>query len=254
MFLALSTETLHGYGLHRIFKIAKEAGFDGIGLAMMDDEFDTLDTDYIKEISDMTGISVLSIQTPAKTTKTKIEMAVDMAKKLGTRIIVIQPPKIFDRSISKWLKNEIPKIRQKENISIALENASSKTMLGFIPEHAMGSVSDLKKFKHVSLDTSRASDKKTDLLELYATLQPYLVHIHLSNVYHGKGYAPPETGTLPLENLFERLKKDEFKGVIALKVKPKNMHVGNTEKMLHALKESLEFCRKYLGTGNDAPQ
>lgn len=247
MHITLSTETLKGYGLHRIFKFAKEIGFDGISLAMENGEFDTLDNDYIKAVSDEIGLPVLSIQTPAKTSKTKIQDAVEMAKKLGTRIIVIQPPKIFDRSIVKWLKTEIPKIRQKENISIALENAAGKTMLGFIPEHSMASISDLKKFKHVSLDTSRAGDKKPSLLDLYETLQPYMVHIHLSNIYHDKGYAPPETGTLPLESLFERLKKNEYKGVITLKVKPKNYHVGNTEKMKHSLKESLDYCRKYLG-------
>src|SRR3990167_2907831 len=198
MQLALSTESLKGYGLHRIFRFAKEAGFDGVGLAMVNGDFDSLDINYVKEISAQESTPVLSIQTPAKTSKTKIEEAVEMAKMLGTRIIVIQTPKIFDRNIAKWLKTEIPKIRQKENISIALENASTKTMMGFIPEHAMASVSDLKKFKHVSLDTSRAGEKKDDLLDLYETLKPYMVHVHLSNIYKGKGYAAPENGTLPL--------------------------------------------------------
>jgi len=247
MQLALSTESLKGYGLHRIFRFAKEAGFDGVGLAMVNGDFDSLDTDYIKEISEKEGMPVLSIQTPAKTSKAKIEEAIIMAKTLGTRIIVIQPPKIFDRTISKWLKNEIPKIRQKENISIALENASTKTMLGFIPEHAMASISDLKRFKHVSLDTSRAGEKKADLLELYETLKPYMVHVHLSNIYKGKGYAPPETGSLPLEKFLETLKADDFKGIIALKVKPSNFHAGHKEKVEQSLKESLDYCKKYLG-------
>jgi sugar phosphate isomerase/epimerase len=245
MQLALSTESLKGYGIQRIFRFAKEAGFDGIGLAMINGEYDTLDTDYIKEVADKEGVPVLSIQTPAKTSKAKITEAVKMAKVLGTRIIVIQPPKIFDQKMAKWLKTEIPKIRQKENISIALENAATKTMLGFIPEHAMSSTSDLKKFKHVSLDTSRAAEKKTDLLKLYETLKPYMVHVHLSNTDKGKGYAAPEVGSLPLEGFLTKLKSEDFKGVISVKVKPKNYHAGDEKKMLQDLKNSVEFCKKF---------
>ena len=178
--------------------------------------------------------------------KTKIEAAIRMAKKLGTRIIVIQPPKLLDVKLAKWLRSEIPKIRQKENISIALENASSKTMLGFIPEYAMASVGELKKFKHACLDTSRAAEKKEDVICIYSALKKYLVHIHLSNIYRNKPYAPPETGSLPLESLLSKLKADKFKGAISIRVKPKNYHVGNEDKMMESLKSSLKFCRKYL--------
>ncbi len=247
MQLVLSTESLKGYGINRIFRFAKEAGFDGIDLAMENGDYDTLDADYIKELSNATNMPVVSIQTPKTTSKTKIEEAVRMAKKLGTRVVVIQPPKLLDVKLAKWLKTQIPKIRQKENISIALENASSKTMLGFIPEHSMANISDLKKFKHVCLDVSRIAEKKEDIIRVYSSLKKYLVHIHLSNVYRGKAYAPPETGVLPIESFLTKLKRDKFKGAICIRVKPKNFHVGNDDKMLEGLKSSLKFCKKYLG-------
>ena len=246
MFLTLSTETLKGYGLNRIFQFAKEAGFDGIDLAMDTSEYDTLNADYIKQLIEATGLPIVSIQTPKKTSKTKIQQAVKMAQVLGTKIIVIQPPKLFDVKMTKWLTTEIPKIRQKESISIAMENASSKTMLGFIPEHGMNTVADLKKFKHVALDTSRVAEKQQDLIKIYTSLKKYLVLVHLSNFYKGKPYAPPETGTLPLESFLSKLKQDDFKGSISVKVKPKHYHTGNDEKMLKDIKETLEFCKKYL--------
>ncbi|MDP2624683.1 MAG: sugar phosphate isomerase/epimerase [Candidatus Peregrinibacteria bacterium] len=248
MLIALSTESLKGYGLDRIFRFAKETGFDGIDLAMDPSDFDSMDADYIQQISLTYGIPVISIQTPQNTSKTKIEEAVRMAKNLEVRIVIIQPPKIFDVKLAKWLRTTIPKIRQKEKISIALENASSKTMLGFIPEHAMNSINELKKFKHACLDTSRVAEKKEDLIRVYSSLQKYLVHIHLSNVYRGKGYAPPETGILPLESFLAKLKQDEFSGAISLRVKPKNFHVGNMDKMMESLESSLKYCRKYLGS------
>ncbi|MBT5016371.1 sugar phosphate isomerase/epimerase [Candidatus Peregrinibacteria bacterium] len=246
MLITLSTESLKGYGLNRVFRFAKEAGFDGIDLAMENGHYDSLDVDYIKELSNALSLPIVAIQTPKATSKTKVEEAIRMAKKLGTRIIVIQPPKLLDVKLAKWLRSEIPKIRQKENISIALENASSKTMFGFIPEYAMASVGELKKFKHACLDTSRAAEKKEDVIRIYSALKKYLVHIHLSNIYRNKPYAPPETGSLPLESLLSKLKADKFKGAISIRVKPKNYHVGNEDKMMESLKSSLKFCRKYL--------
>ena len=69
MFLTLSTETLKGYGLNRIFQFAKEAGFDGIDLAMDTSEYDTLNADYIKQLIEATGLPIVSIQTPKKTSQ-----------------------------------------------------------------------------------------------------------------------------------------------------------------------------------------
>lgn len=247
MIIALSTESLKGYGLNRIFQFAKEAGFDGIDLAIDSDDFDTMDGAYIKKISEETGIQVLSVQAHKTTTERHIEEAVRIAQTLGAKIVVIQPPKIFDVKMAKWLKTSIPKIRQKENISIALENAPSKTMLGFIPEHGMNSLSELKKFKHACLDTSRVAERKEDLIRVYSSLKNYLVHIHLSNVYRGKPYSPPEIGVLPLESFLAKLKQDNFRGALSLRVKPSNFHVGNFDKMMESLQSSLKYCRKYLG-------
>ena len=246
MQIVLSTESLKGYGLNRVFRFAKEAGFDGIDLAMENGNYDTLDDNYIKELSDALTLPVVAVQTPKATSKTKIQEAIRMAKKLGSRIVVIQPPKLLDRKLVTWLKKEIPKMRQKENISIALENAPSKTMFGFLPEHAMNSMTDLKAFKHVCLDTSRTAEKKEDLIKIYSSLKKYLVHEHLSNVYKNKPYAPPETGSLPIESFLSKLKGDKFKGAISIRVKPKHFHPGNEDKMMDDLKSSLKFCRKYL--------
>jgi sugar phosphate isomerase/epimerase len=246
MMLALSTESLKGYGLDRIFRYAKEAGFDGIDLAMDASDYDTMDAKYIKELIRENEIPVVSVQAPKKTSRNSIEDAIRLAKEIETKIIILQPPKLFDMKTAKWLKGTIPKIRQKENISIALENGPSTTLLGFIPEHAMNSLSDLKSFKHVALDTSRVHEKKEDLIKVYSILKKYLVAVHVSNVYHGKTYSPPESGVLPIESFLSKLKQDSFKGIVSIRVKPKYFYVGDDEKMVKSVKDSLEYCQKYL--------
>jgi len=244
--LALSTDSLKGYGLNRIFSIVKAAKYDGIDLAIDPKNYDTQNAQYIKSLIDQTGVPVLAIQTPVLSSPRKIMEAVNMAKILGTRIIVIQPPKIFDFKYVQWMKNEIPKLRQKESISIALENASSQTFLGLIPENAMGSMLDLKKFKHACLDTSRVAQRREDLIRTYKSLQKFLVHVHVSNVRSGKYYAPMEKGILPVESFLTKLKQDGFPGSVSLKLNPKFLNVGEDEKVMKALQEQKLFYDTYF--------
>jgi len=244
--LALSTDSLKGYGLNRIFNMVKTAGYDGVDLAVDPKNYDTQNTDYVKSLIDQTGVPVVAIQTPLISSPKKINDTVRMAKTLGTRIIVIQPPKIFDFKYAQWLKNEIPKIRQRENISIALENASSQTFLGIIPENAMGSVLDLKKFKHACIDTSRVAQKHDDLIRIYKALQKFLVHIHLSNVKAGKYYYLPDKGILPIESFLTKLKQDGFPGAVSIKVNGKYLESGDDEKVLKHMAEMKLFYDTYF--------
>lgn len=244
--LALSTDSLRGYGLNRIFQIIKDAGFDGVDLAMDRKNFDTLNAEYVKQLSEQVGIPVLSIATPNNANDKMIKKAVDMAKLVGCRVVVVQPPKFFDYKFISWMKNEIPKMRQKENISIAMENAPSKSFFGIIPEHAMGNIIDLKKFKHACLDSARLGKRKEDVMRVYKTLQKYLVQIHLSNVRAGTPYALPEKGILPLESLLTKLKQDSFPGIISLKVNGKYLHAGDDAKLMKSLGDQKLFYDTYF--------
>jgi sugar phosphate isomerase/epimerase len=244
--LALSTDSLKGYGLNRIFQITKAAGYDGVDLVLDPKNFDTQNAEYVKSLIDQTGLPVLGIQTPPNCSPRKVQEAVKMAKLLGTRVIVIQPPKIFDFKYIQWLKNEIPKIRQTENISIALENAPSQTFLGIIPEHAMGNILDLKKFKHVCIDTTRVAQKRDDLIRVYKALKKYLVHVHLSNVKGGNYYYLPPKGILPIESFLTKLKQDSFPGTISLKVNSKYLDAGDDQKVMKALQEQKLFFDTYF--------
>lgn len=244
--LAICSDSLKGYGLNRIFEIVKAAGFDGIDLNIDPRNFDTQDAKYIKSLVDKYEFPVLAISTPITSSAKKIQEAVNMAKALGTKVLVIQPPKIFDFQYANWLKNEIPKIRQKEEVSIALENAPSETFLGIIPEHSMNNVIDLKKFKHVCIDTTRVASKKEDLIRIYKTLKPYLVHVHLSNIKSGTPYSPPESGILPIESFLTKLKQDGFPGTISMKINPKFMQLNKESELMEELAKLKKFYTTYF--------
>jgi hypothetical protein len=65
MFL-LSTRSLLGYGLDKIFAIAKESGCDGIDLSIDFSLFDTLDTQYLDILSRRHDMPILSISAPTR--------------------------------------------------------------------------------------------------------------------------------------------------------------------------------------------
>lgn len=245
----LSTDSLKGYGLNRIFSFAKRSGFDGIDLVVDPGYFDTFNTVYLKKLTEKFGLPIVSIQAPEKTSKHAILKTVQIAKDLDVGIVVIQPPKIFQFTLAAWIRMEIPRIRKRESISIALQNASGKTLLGFIPEYGMNNLNELKRFKHASLDLSRLYQKKIDIMRAYNRLKTYLVHIHVSNVKHGKGHQLPNDGVLPLESFLTKLKQDKFPGVISLKVHPKFLEVGNDKKVKGNLTEALEYLQSYFGKG-----
>ncbi|MFA5947586.1 MAG: hypothetical protein WC806_01255 [Candidatus Gracilibacteria bacterium] len=243
--ITLSTDSLHGYGLNRIFKLAKDANYDALDLCVDFGNFDTFNTDYVKSLVDQYKMPIHSISAPQNARAEKIKDLVALAKAVKAKVLILQPPKILNFKLSTWIKNEVPKLREKEFISIAIENASGATFLGIIPEYSMSNTQELKDFKHVSLDTARIGEQKKDLMRAYAVLKKYLVNIHLSNIFHGKKYAPPKEGIMPLESFLTKLKQDRYPGAIAIKVLPKFLHAGDDEKVVDELKTIKKYCDKY---------
>lgn len=244
--ITLSTDSLKGYGLNRIFKFIKDAGFDGVDLYLDPRDFDTRNAEYVKSLMNEFNLPVLSLQTPMSANAKDIVEAVEIAKALGVKVLVVQPPKMFNFKYIKWLTNEVPKIRQREEISIALTNAPSLTFLGIIPEHALNNLNEMKKFKHAALDTTRVAQKKDDLIRVFNVLKKYLVHVHISNVRKGKGYALPDEGILPLESFLTKLKQEGYRGAVSFKIHPKFMKAGKDEKVMKNLDACKKFYEKYF--------
>ncbi|PJC36588.1 hypothetical protein CO046_05030 [Candidatus Peregrinibacteria bacterium CG_4_9_14_0_2_um_filter_53_11] len=244
--ITLATESLKGYGLSRIFRFVKEAGFDGVDLYIDPRDFDSQNATYVKGLVDEFQLPVVSIHTAADASQSDVLHSIEMAKELETKIIVVQPPKMFNFKYIKWLTKEVPKIRQKEDISIALENGSEKTLLGLIPENALNNINELRKFKHAALDTTRVALKHEDLIRTFHLIKKFLVHVHLSNLRKGEGYALPNEGILPLESFLTKLKQEGYKGAISYKISPKSMGAGSDDKVMKNLKLCKEFYEEYF--------
>ncbi len=252
--ILLSTDSLRGYGLNRIFELVKKAGYDGIDLAVDFGDFDTYNTEYLKSLVKEYDLPIHSVCTPKQTAPKHIVEIVEMAKEVGAKVVIIQPPKITEFKLSAWMTTEVPKLREKYFLSIALENAPAGSYLGFIPEYTLANTTDLKNFKHVSLDTSRIGERRQDLMRAYTAFRKYLVHVHLSNFYHGKKYAPPDEGIMPIESFLTKLKQDKYPGAISIKMLPKYLSAGEDEKVIKALTSAKDYYDKYYSKVEVAEQ
>lgn len=244
--IALHTNSLSKYGLNRIFEFAKAAGYDGIEIGVEKADYDTQNAEYIKKLSETYGLPILALHSPINGSSKSVEHVVEMAVYLNCPVVVITPPKLLDFSFAAWLKKEVPHLRKKKNVQIALINAPGKTLLGFLPDRAMNSLSDMKKFGMAALDCSSTSSKKWgNLMSIYEHLKKLIVHIHLSNIRNHKEYALPNEGILPLESFLQKLKASDYKGAISIRVRPSELTAGDDEKVIEKLKKVKEFVDEY---------
>lgn len=244
--LLLTSDSLKGYGLNRVFAFVKDAGYDGLELALSATDADTQNPEYIKSLVSDYGIPVRAVRTFPNSTIKKSMVAFDIARKVGASMVILEPPKLFDFKYVNWLKKDVASLRKKYGIKIALKNTTSETFLGFLPGRAMNNIGDLKRFQEVCLDTANLYSKKIDLIRAYDALKGSVVSIHLSNVMKGQIHCPPQEGVMPLESLLTKLKKDKYQGDISIIVQPKKLHAGHDKKVLKELKDIKSFHDKYF--------
>ena len=246
MFL-LSTDSLRGYGLNRIFGFAKEAGFGGIEVAMDHRQFDTQNADYLKKLQEQHKLPIRAVRTFPNSTVKQTELVLKIAQEVGAKVAVLDPPRFFDFTYKDWMKKQVPALRKRYGLHIALMNGPSEYLWGILPGRAMTSIPDLQGFKEVCLDVSNLFGKKLDLIRAYEIMKKYLVHVHLSNVFKGKEHSLLQEGIMPLESFLTKLKKDQFEYDVSLVVRPKALAAGDDKIVMRSLEQSIAFYKKYMG-------
>ncbi len=246
--LLLSTASLTGYGLHRVFEFAKKSGFTGIDIALWTINYDLWDSDYIKSLSNEFKIPVLSLTAPAKgLNKKKVDRIVSIATELGVQVITFSPPHITDKDTS-WFSGYLPKIKRDTRLSIAIQNVAPKFMFFVIPEYKNSTFTQIKK---ITWDTTLDilwvdSGSSMDILKAQKMLGSSIKNVFFSD-RHGikKGILPGSSGGgisyLPLESFLMKLKTSGYGGYITLRVNPKALGVGNSERVL----QNLEYMKNY---------
>lgn len=270
---ALSAGSVYPYPLRDAFRLAKDAGFDGVEI-LINRLQHTYQADYLNHLQAEYKIPILSIHSPFsgyipgwETDEVeRIKRSVAVAEIVHAHTVVIHPPLRFVRfgtsemfadlllhlpfggqkKYHLWLKQELQSFQNNTSVTIAVENLPCMYFFGFpFNPHQLNDLIQLKVFNHLALDITHLGKCRINLLEAYEYLKERIAHVHLSN-YNGREHTLLTDGQLPIREFLIRLKQDNYRGIIALEFNPQALGVGNKKRVYNNLLKSLSFCRKFF--------
>lgn len=247
--LLISTSSLKGYWLHKIFKIAKKSGYDWINLDLISWDFDSEDTEYIKELSDDFEVKVLSITAYERKMDIKtVDILIKMAQTLWAKVINFYPPHRADKDTTRF-SSYLWQISSKiSDIDFNIINVESKTFLFFIPEYKDATLTTIKKITWKTTLSIANIDPTTwiDLLKAFSTLWHSISNVFLSDKSGIKQDIFIGKWDMPLESLLIKLKEWWYKWFFTLKISPKELSVWKDEVVLKKLEEAKKYFEKYF--------
>jgi len=247
--LLLSTSSLRGYGLHKVFALARDAHYDGICLDLNPLEFDTENTQYILSLSQEFGMPVVGITAyERRMTQKMVDQIMEMTKVLGSKMVNFYPPHRLDKD-GDWFSEYLPKVQQRnKDIEVTIINVEPKTFLFLIPEYKDATLPLIKKITgKTALHISNVDPESgTDLIKTFTLLGNSIHNVYLSDKTGNKEELLPGKGDMPLESLLIKLSDGGYKGYFTLKVVPKELGAGNDINVLKKLAEAKEYFLRHF--------
>ncbi len=244
--LLLSTSSLAGYGLHRIFDFAKKSNYDWVDLCIDFDMYDTCDADYIDSLRKTVDIPVLSITAPErKLTKKQFDQILQIADDLDVKTVNVHPPHRLDKE-KDWFGEYLKTVTKKyDNIIINIINAPPKTWLFVIAEYGDARPETIKKItEHTALSIANVEPSSgIDLMKTFVLLGTTMWFVYISDKNEEKMWLFPGEWTMPLESLLIKLSELEYNGIFSLAVSPESLGAGWSDR---EVLEKLEKAKKYL--------
>lgn len=266
MDIALSTGCLYKYSLSEIFRIAKEAGFDGVELLISQSNCN-VGIDYIQKLSDKYEIPILSLHSPFIACDgwggfwDRVHRSLVIATQLSIPLVNFHPPSgLMPRH---RLNNELSEhvqiyrdILKDSGATLTIENLPTVrtfriSLVNWLLPRLANNMYQIADFAadneiHVTFDTTHVGTTGVDLLEAYTVFRDRIVNIHLSD-YDGRSqHLLPGTGYLPLERLLTQIKRDGYDGIITLETCPAAMEHGDKVKAERNAEVGLKYIRNVL--------
>jgi sugar phosphate isomerase/epimerase len=224
-----STAAFFGRPLDQTFRLAAEAGFDGVEIMVTRDP-DSQDPKQMRRLADRYGLSIGALHAPCLLiTRTvwgtdpvgKIDRSVAVAEEAGIPLVVVHPPYRWQRGYRRWLDDRLPRRSASSGVTVAVENMFPVHVAGrHLSFHANQDLDALEGLPDLVLDTSHAAVASHDLLAVRRRLNGRMRHVHLSD-NAGRGWdshLPPGEGVLPIDAFLDDLASEGFEGAISLEV------------------------------------
>ncbi len=268
MLASFSTACLYHLPLSTVFRLAADAGFDGVEL-VMSPEIWLRGADFVAGAARHHDLPIHSVHQTLLCTSPRgggagrIVDAVDMALALGVHCVVAHTPWAEDwddPKAQRWL-DTIKVCRERledSDTRLSLENQGIyaegqrdllqqvPTLLHFVERYDLA----------ITLDTCHVGTG--DLMATYKLVKGRLVNVHLSDLSFSSPRLPhpllqglltrhriPGQGDLPLDDLMRQLAMDDFAGPISIEVSPLTLGVWPFSKTRKRLTELASYVRSF---------
>ena len=255
--LAVSTGPIWRLPLAEAFAAVRAAGGEAIEILVTQDPA-TQDAREIERLSNQHDLPIAAVHAPlllltrrVYTTEPveKIRRTLELCRDLDVGVIVLHPPYLWQFRYSLWLMHEMQEVLAGDRTLITMENMYplhvGTRRFGF---HRYAGLEGLRRFPHVTLDTSHLAVAEEDIVDAYRRLADRVVHVHLSD-NRGRGrdsHAALGEGVLPVEDFVRALDGERLRS-IALEINPGPSGDGRAQ-LENVIGSSLEVVRDNLPT------
>ncbi|MEA3407233.1 MAG: sugar phosphate isomerase/epimerase [Chloroflexota bacterium] len=268
MLSSFSTACLYHLPLRTTFRLAAEAGFDGVELVMSPETW-LRGPNHVAKIAQRYNLVVYSVHqtllctSPRGGGAERIADAVDAALALGARCVVAHTPWAEDWSkptAQRWLHTiEICQERLcGSGTRLSLENrgiysADQRSLLQEMP-----ALFDFVEGRDLAITLDTCHVGTQDLAAAYQLLKDRLVNLHLSDLCLSSRnplsplvralftrHQMPGQGGLPLDDLMRQLAADDFAGAVTVEVSPLALGMWPSAKMRKSLAKIVSYIRSF---------
>ncbi len=245
--LLFSTDALSGYGLDLIFSLVKEAGFDGIDLAIWKN-FDSRNVEYVKKLSLSYDLPVRTIQTSNNLNDKEIRRAIDLCYELGADTIAINAPTFFNFKAFNFIADNILHWRKEyKNINFSIINPEDSSVFALpIPKYRFSNMVEIiKKYLcYVGLDISNLDAEvfENEFMRKMKDFLPYISTIYLSDKTRlGQWHMLLGEWTLKLPSFLKKLKELGYHRYITTKITISKSDLADADKVKLILKKTKSY-------------
>ncbi len=263
--MGVSTSCFFPLGIEDSFRLAKEAGAEGIEV-MITNSPDSYDPRVLDFLSRRFDLPVLSIHAPVLLLTQgvfgldpaeKLRRSAALANDLGADTVVVHPPFRWQWSYAPRFEKVVGEVVRDYGVHVAVENmfgwcASSVSFEAYAPGWNPGELD----VESLTLDFSHAAMQNVSGLRLAREWGERLAHLHLcdgtspqENFHLFDEHLIPGQGSQPVDKTLELIASTGFRGHVIAEVSTKS--AGSEAKRIEAVRRSLNFARYYLAVGRE---
>lgn len=261
--IGLSSSALYPSPVSKTFEVASRLGYDGVEV-MVTHSQNSRGEERLQDMIQKYQIPILSFHAPnllltsfvwGRSHHNKMFQTVELAQKLNVDTIVVHPPMRTERRHAKNFLDNVAELERESGLKVAVENmfpwrVGTKEARIYAPTWDEITA----KANNLTIDFSHAALSGLNILELATEFKDKIAHIHLCDgrIHDGSisrtkdEHLLPGYGDQPIPQTLQFLNNNNWQGSVVAEVNLR--HLKNSQAKLKALKETLDYTRKYVSS------